>query len=104
MKMKKIIDQIKKEEIRNREFLHLTANEAQMSKTARQFLGSKISERYYMGGGENGKVDLGPFTVLGFPSVKKLVREAEEATKQMLGAKHDNLNCISGIHAMMCAI
>ncbi|MBT4124048.1 MAG: hypothetical protein HN981_04990 [Candidatus Pacebacteria bacterium] len=104
MKMKKIIDQIKKEEIRNREFLHLTANEAQMSKTARQFLGSKISERYYMGGGENGKVDLGPFTVLGFPSVKKLVREAEEATKQMLGAKHVNLNCLSGVHAMMCAI
>jgi glycine/serine hydroxymethyltransferase len=32
------------------------------------------------------------------------VKAAEEATKEMLGAAEVNLNCLSGVHAMMCAI
>ncbi len=99
-----LLENIKQEEARDAEFLHLTANEGQMSETARMFLGSKISERYYMGGGENGFIDLGPFTALGFPRVEELVVAAEEASKDMLGAAVVNLNCLSGLHAMMCAI
>ena len=104
MDIKKLLGKIEQEETRNREFLHLTANETQMSETARKFLGSKISERYYMGAGVDGKVDLGPFTAIGLPGVADLVTAAEEAVKDMLGAKVVNLNCLSGVHAMMCAI
>jgi glycine/serine hydroxymethyltransferase len=98
------LDLIKTEEKRNASFLHLTSNEAQMSETARMFLGSKLSERYYMGAGENGVIDLKPFTVLGFPGVSQLIEHAEKAAKDMLGASVINLSLLSGVHTMMCAI
>lgn len=99
------LDTISAEEQRNHDFLHLTANESVMSDAARKFLGSHLSERYYMGAGdENAIVDLGPLTALGFPGIAELVTAAEEATKKMLGAAVVNLNCLSGVHAMMCAI
>lgn len=96
--------QIKKEEERNSQFLHLTANEPLMSDTARAFMSSQIADRYFMGAGENSKVDLGPFTALGFPGVASLIQTSEEAAKEMLGASVVNLSCLSGVHAMMCAI
>jgi glycine hydroxymethyltransferase len=99
-----LLNAVEAEEQRDHEFLHLTANEGQLSETARRFLGSKLSERYYMGAGTNSKVDLGPFTALGFPGVAQLIEAAETATKEMLHAKVVNLNCLSGVHAMMCAI
>lgn len=98
------IDLIRQEEVRNANFLHLTANEAQMSKTARMFLGSKLSERYYAGAGIDGIVDFDGFTQLGFKGIATLVKDAENEAKEMLGASVVYLNCLSGIHAMMCAI
>ncbi len=95
------LQKIKNEEVRNNEFLHLTANENQMSKTAAKFLGSKISERYYMGAGENDIVDFGDFTALGFAGVKELVDQAKLAAQEMLQAADVNLNVLSGVHAMM---
>lgn len=102
--IKDYLDKIKQEEIRNENFLHLTANESQMSKTARMFLGSRLSERYYVGTGTNDIVDWGIFTQLGFKGIAALVTKAENAVKEMLGASVVNLNCLSGVHAMMCAI
>ena len=67
-------------------------------------MSSRLADRYYMGGGSDGLVDLEPFTALGFPSIEALVSAAEDATKEMLGAAVVNLNCLSGIHAMMCSI
>ena len=104
MNIQTLLNNITLEEKRNNEFLHLTANEGQMSETARMFLGSKLSERYYMGAGQDGKVFSHPFTALGFPGIAALIAEAEAATKEMLGASVVNLNCLSGVHAMMCAI
>lgn len=104
MKISYHINQIKKDESRNNEFLHLTANENILSETARQFLSSKIADRYYMGGGKNGMIDNKPFTALGLEGVAELVSDAERALKKMLGAKVVNINCLSGVHAMMCAI
>ncbi len=95
---------IREEEQRNNRFLHLTPNEPYMSETARTFMGSRLADRYYMGGGDDEMVDLGPFTALGFPGIEALVTAAEDATKEMLGAAVVNLNCLSGVHAMMCAI
>lgn len=96
--------QIKQEEQRNKEFLHLTANEPLMSETARAFMGSQIADRYYMGAGEDSKIDMGPFTAVGHPGIASLIAAAEDAAKEMLGAAIVNLNCLSGVHAMMCAI
>lgn len=51
--------QIHEEETRNNRFLHLTPNEPYMSETARTFLGSRLNDRYYMGGGEDSMIDSG---------------------------------------------
>ncbi len=99
------LDEIKKEETRNKEFLHLTANENQMSKTARMFLGSKLSERYFFGpGNESGIVEAGSFVGLGLKSVNDIIVAAKEAAKDMLHAADVNLNVLSGVHAMMSSI
>jgi glycine hydroxymethyltransferase len=103
--IKKYINEIKEDEDRNNKFLHLTANENQLSETARTFLGSKISERYYFGGGnEMGIADFGHFTGLGLKSIEDLILAAEDAAKDMLHALSVNLNLLSGVHAMMSSI
>lgn len=95
---------IKQEEERNNSFLHLTANENQLSNTARLFLNSKINERYYFGGGVDSIVDEGTFLGLGFKKVEEFVDDAKVAVCEMLHASSVNLNVLSGIHAMTCAI
>ena len=104
MDIKKHIEAIERDEQRNSDFLHLTSNENQMSETARKFLGSKLSERYFFGAGENNVVDFGAYTCLGMESVAGLVGDAEKAAKEMLGAEFVNFNLLSGVHAMMCSI
>lgn len=104
MNIDKLLSDIKIEEERNNNFLHLTANENQMSDTVRMFLGSKLAERYYFGGGNNEIADFGHFTGLGFHGVSNLIESANQAAMAMLGAKSVNLSVLSGVHAMMCAI
>lgn len=104
MNIGEYVEIIRSEERQNADFLHLTANEAQMSETARLFLGSKLSERYYAGTGVDGVVDFGLFTQMGLPGIGTLVHDAERAAKKMLGARAVYLNCLSGIHAMLCVI
>src|SRR3989338_3639347 len=86
MNIDQMLEAIKNEEERNSNILNLTANENQMSNTARMFLGSKIAERYYMGGGKNDIVDFGHFTALGFKGVEDLVNSAKKAAQTMLHA------------------
>lgn len=102
--IRELLNNIQKDADRNLNFLHLTANENQISNTARLFLGSKISDRYYMGGGENDIVDMEPFTGLAFNSVEQLISTANEASNKMLSANSTNINVLSGVHAMMCSI
>ncbi len=105
MNIDQILNQIKIEEERNSLFLHLTANENQLSNTARKFLGSKLNERYYFGGGnENSVVNMGHFTALGYKGVNHLVKKAGDAAESMLSACSVNLSVLSGVHAMMSAI
>lgn len=104
MDIQQFYAQVRKDEQTDAKFLHLTSNEPYVSDTARAFANSRLAERYYFGGGDDELVDFGAFTSLGMPGVANLVKEAEEATKEMLGAAEVNLNCLSGVHAMMCAI
>jgi glycine hydroxymethyltransferase len=100
-----LLAKVRREVGRSQSLLHLTANEPLMSDTAREFMGSRISDRYYMGGGdERGVVDFGPFTFLGWPAVQELVSDAEVAARDMLGACAVSLSPLSGVHAMMCTI
>lgn len=104
IKIKKLIENIKLQENETRVFLHLTANENVISKTARQFLNSDLAERYYFGGGKDSIVDFNPFTIRGLDSIQQIVIEAEDSLKSMLNAEEVNLNVLSGIHAMICTI
>ena len=105
MNINHYLEQIKQDEKRNSNFLHLTANEDQLSNTARMFLNSKINERYFVGSGDqDGIVDFGHYTALGFKGVDMLIEEAKKAAKEMLSAVDINLNVLSGVHAMMSAI
>lgn len=103
-KVLQTLQNIRGREQKNEEFLHLTINENQLSKTANEFLNSKLSERYYFGAGKNGVVDFNPFTFVGMPEVADLVTQAENSLKKMSGGAVVNLDCLSGVHAMMCAL
>ncbi len=91
-------------ENRNKDFLHLTVNENQLSKTAHSFLSFKIAERYYFGAGKDGVVDFGAYTFLGMPGLENLVDDASLALSGMTGAKVINLSSFSGLHAMQMVI
>lgn len=104
MNIQQFYDQIHKDEQTDAAFLHLTSNEPFVSKTAKAFAGSPLADRYFMSAGGNDFVDLGDFTTLALPGVEALVHAAEDAAKEMLGAAIVNLSCLSGVHAMMCAI
>jgi glycine/serine hydroxymethyltransferase len=104
MDIQQLYAKIRDDEKTDTKFLHLTSNEPYVSETARAFASSRLADRYYLGGGDDEMVDMGAFTTLGLPGVEALVKAAEEATKEMLGAAEVNLNCLSGVHAMMCAI
>lgn len=103
-KIYNLLNDISKREFLNNSYLHLTANENQMSATANKILSSKLSERYYFGAGKNGIVDFNPFTFVGMPEVENLVNSAIEALKKMSGASVVNIDFLSGLHAMMCSI
>lgn len=105
MNIKNTLTSINQDIERNDKFLHMTANENQISKTAGFYLGTSIADRYYFGGGDaNSIVAMGPFLGLGFKSVEELLFSATEAAKEMLSAYAVNLNVLSGVHAMMSAI
>lgn len=104
MDIQQLYTQIRKDEQTDNKFLHLTSNEPYVSDTALAFANSRLADRYYFGGGDDELVDFGAFTSLGLPGIASLVKEAEEAAKDMLGAAIVNLSCLSGVHAMMCAI
>nr|BFE58438.1 serine hydroxymethyltransferase [Dactylosporangium thailandense] len=86
-------------------FLHLTANESLLSRTARRGLTLPLADHYFMGGGDDlGIVDFRPFTFRGLPAVGDLVDAASDALRTLLHAADVNLKCLSGVHTMMCAI
>lgn len=103
-KLNRIIQDLLELEYKNNQVLHLTAYENQLSEAANYFVGSKLSERYYFGGGKNSIVDMNTFNCLGLPAVEEIVLEAEKALKEMLGGSVVVLNCLSGIHSMMSTI
>lgn len=84
--------------------LHITANENQLSELAQRFYNSSLYSRYDMGRGIEGVVVHGGAAAKGMPETGDLINEAKEKAKYMLHAEHIELNCLSGVHAMMCSL
>ncbi len=99
-----LINKIKDLEVIDSKYLHLTAFENVISNTAREFLSSKLSSRYYFGGGKNRIIDWNPFTCLGLPEVQDIVDTASLILTRRLHANTVDLRPLSGVHAMICVI
>ncbi len=96
----KIIKDLEKIEKRNKDFLHLTANENVISNTARKYLSSELGNRYFLGSGKKGIVRNKALELLGLEEVDKLVNKAEGSANKILGASLTSFNLLSGINAM----
>ncbi len=88
----------------NDDFLHLTANENVVSKTARQFMSSTLSERYYFGGGVNGVVRIKALDAVGMKELEDLIEVASKVANSKLGSSLISFNLLSGIHAMISTL
>jgi len=84
--------------------LHLTANENILSPLALRAYNSPLYSRYDMGPGKDGVVIHGGFAAKGMPEIAELVSTAENAAKKMLSASAVELNCLSGVHAMLSSL
>ncbi|MEK4513962.1 hypothetical protein NSS64_01675 [Paenibacillus sp. FSL H8-0122] len=86
------------------EILHLTANENVMSDLALHFYRSKLAHRYNMGEGVDGVFVHSNFAAKGMPEISELINDASVKLKVMLNAGLVNLNCLSGVHAMISVL
>ena len=75
------LEALRKAETDSRNMLHISAYENQMSETARGFLSSRLSDRYFFGGGEDGVINWDPFTTLGIAAVESIQLDAERACR-----------------------
>lgn len=98
------------EQDRSKRTLHLTANENIMSKTARSFLSSNFSYRYYAGNYyQNGQKNASCCIVKGlmmrnFPALCELEERARECMNSMFHANYCDFKPLSGVHAVFCII
>lgn len=104
MNIERYINNLHLLEKQNKDFLHLTVNENQLSRLANSFLNTKLDERYFFGRGENNVVDFFSYTFKGLGYIEDIVAIAEKKLKIMAGAEVAILNCFSGLHAMMLTI
>lgn len=95
---------VKKLEKLEREILHLNANENVTSDAVRRMISSDLSERYFFGGGKRRVLSIGNATFFGLEEVEDFKRRAERTIATRLGAARVNLNCLSGVHAMMSVL
>ena len=96
------------EEVNNHNTLHMTANENVISKTAKSFLSSDLSFRYYSDTYENNAILsedkyylFGGAMYRGLPAVYNLEQFALESANRMFSARFVNFLPLSGIHAVI---
>lgn len=108
---KNLILKLQNEEERNTTTLHMTANENVMSKTARSFLSSNLSYRYYSDtyGKEDDLTDakyyaVGQAMYRGLPAVYEFESLAREAANKMFTANFTDFCPLSGMNAVICIL
>ncbi len=100
----KLLDTV---ETDNRKMLHLTANENTLSPLAMHFYKSSLGMRYDFGRGKDRVVSVdffGNFAATTYPELHDIFDIAYINAKSMLHAQEVNLQCLSGAHAMLCAL
>lgn len=95
---------IEKTENEYSNILHLTANENVLSPIALRAYQSSLYSRYDMGEGSDGVIIHGGFAAKGMPETRDLLNAAVGAAKKMLSAEVVELNCLSGVHAMLSSL
>lgn len=91
----------------DQQLINLTANQNTLSPLAMRFYRSPMGLRYDFGRGAKGVMtadNFGNFSAITYPKMHDLLDDAHRKAKQMLHAKEVNLNCLSGAHAMLCAL
>lgn len=108
---KNLILKLQNEEERNTTTLHMTANENVMSKTARSFLSSNLSYRYYSDtyGKEDDLTDakyyaVGQAMYRGLPAVYEFESLARGAANKMFNANFTDFCPLSGMNAVICIL
>ena len=104
---KKLLQKLEKEEEHDKKLLHLTANENIMSPLATRFHHSVLGTRYDFGRGEQGVTGDETFSYFSAPvlfEIQDIFDKAKYQSNKMLNAQFTTLSCLSGLHAMMCAL
>lgn len=108
---KNLLLKLQNEEERNATTLHMTANENVMSETARSFLSSNLSYRYYSD--TYGKEDnltyakyyaIGQAMYRGLPAIYEFESLARQQANKMFYANFSDFCPLSGMNAVICIL
>ncbi len=91
----------------NDRMVNLTANQNILSPLAMRFYRSPMGLRYDFGRGIGGVMtanNFGDFSAITYPRLHDILDRAKAKAKKMLAAEDVNLECLSGAHAMLCAL
>lgn len=103
----KLLHKLEEIERQDSSLLNLTANQNTMSDLAMKFYRSPMGLRYDFGRGEHSVMtadNFGNFSAITYPKMHDILDDADRKAKKMLHAEEVNLNCLSGAHAMLCAL
>ena len=78
-----------------------------LSDLAKRFFSSDLGMRYDFGRGTDGVVSVdffGNFAAITHPEMHDIIDEANNKANKLLNAAAVNFNCLSGAHAMLCAL
>lgn len=104
-----ILGRLEAEEMNDRGFLHLTANEPAMSPLAQKWQGNVLNARYALGSlEERNKRQIyffkKNFSLRGFPVFDELEILAGKTCREMFCCKDSEFRVLSGLHGMMSVI
>lgn len=85
-------------------YLNIAANENSMSLTAKKYLSTVISDRYYFQQNSDGYSDFPEFVASSNVAFDTLIYQTRQTLNGMFKAEYTNLNPLSGIHAMLMVL
>lgn len=103
--LQRMLDKTEKAEQRHKSILHLAANENVLTPLVRRVLCSTLSDRYLTSTNRSGvEIFDDGFSAASNPELGYVLDHAEQVLQRRLEAQRVSIDCLSGIHAMMCAL
>lgn len=100
-----LVENVRIDEKKSLETLHLTSNENRMSKLAQSFLNSPLSFRYLFGSVAEDIIETSTGLMLkGMPGVVALDTIAQDSAREMFHATVSSFRPTSGLHATLCTL